>query len=451
MYFYRSNAENSLTDRASAGKVEINRIVYYYDHVTADMDFLIDEFKELNEDSEIILMTNQNDIKKLEDYAVIIPPRPIKGTERRGQYTNLFYPIPQPIRTQVCLFIAAAHAIGGIETFTYNFCKQMHKYYDILVLYHEGLMDQEQLKRLAPYAKVVNNDLNTPIICDTAINCRVVLPLPKNIEYKKKIQLVHTCRLKEQWEPAEDADEIIYVSETSAKSFDDPEAKVIHNLTCPEDPKRLLTLVSACRLTYEKGGERMLKFGWMLEDLKIPYVWYVFSDATLPVAPPGMVFKKPTLDIGPYIKAADFLVQLSDQEAFCYSLVEAWEMGTKTISTPLPVIKELGFRELVHGFTVPFDVEKATDLEYKLYKHYDMCKWEPRNKKIVKQWRETLGNTKPTQKRKEKKGYKWVIALREFTDMQQHRAIKTGEVYRVPENRAVDGQNQGFFKILENT
>lgn len=449
MYFYRSNADNSLTDRAGAGKVPIKRIIYYYDHVTPDMTFLIDEFKELDKDSEVILMTNNNEIPELEDHAVIIPPRPIKGTERRGQETNLFYQIPQPIRTQVCIFIAAAHAIGGIETWTYNFCKQMHKYYDILVLYHEGLMHPDQFNRLAPYAQIMNNDPNKTIICDTAINCRVVLPLPKNVEYKKKIQLVHTCRLKEQWEPAESADEVIYVSKTAAESFDSPESKVIHNLTAPEEPKKLLILVSACRLTYEKGGERMLTLARMLEKKGIPYVWYVFTDAPIQGAPHNMIFKAPTLNIGPYVKAADWLIQLSSQEAFCYSIVEAWEMGTRTITTALPVLGELGFEEGKQGYTLPWNVEECENIENILYSEYKPFEYRIDNEKIIKQWRKTLGNTKPTKKRTAKKGFKLCMALRDFDDMHEKRRVRKGEIYQVPENRAVDGQRQGFFKILE--
>ena len=445
MYFYRSNAADSLTTRAGEGRVSIKRIVYYYDHVTPEMTFLIDEFKELDEDSEIVLMTNQNDIKELEKYAVIIKPRRIKGTERRGQPTNLFYQLEVPFTTQVLIYCDTLFKIGGIETWTYNFCKAMSKYYDLAV--YAPKIDDNQRNRLLPYAEIIT-DQNRRILCDTAINCRYVLELPKNVEYKNYFQVVHTCKMKPEWTIKDKADQVIYVSQVAADSFNDDQGKVIHNLTDPQEVKKLLILVSASRLSYEKGGERMLKFGWMLEELKIPYIWYCFTDTMLPMAPPGMVFKAPTLDIKPYIKAADFVVQLSDQESFCYSLVEAWQLGTKTISTPLPVLKELGFRELVHGFTVPFDVEKATDLEYKLYKHYDAFNFGCNNAKIVKQWREILGNTKPQKVRKQKKGYKWVIAQRDFQDVQQRRAVMAGEVYQVPEDRAKDGEKQGFFKII---
>ena len=50
MYFYRSNAEDSLTKRAGAGLIPVKRIVYYYPQVTEDMTFLIDEFREADRD-----------------------------------------------------------------------------------------------------------------------------------------------------------------------------------------------------------------------------------------------------------------------------------------------------------------------------------------------------------------------------------------------------------------
>jgi hypothetical protein len=254
--------------------------------------------------------------------------------------------------------------------------------------------------------------------------------------------------MKDYWTIKDQADKVIYVSRVAADSFGDDQGKVIHNLTDPQDVKKLLILVSASRLSYEKGGQRMLDLARLLEAKKIPYVWYCFTDDRLPDAPPGMVFKTPTLDIKPYIKAADFLVQLSDQESFCYSVVEAWEMGTRTITTPLPVLSELGFEEGKHGYTIPFNVKECENIEKIMYSTKQPFKFRIDNKSIVKHWRETLGNTKPTRKKQPKKGYKWVKALLDLREVQQQRDIKAGEVYQTPAKRAEEGQKQGFWTIL---
>ena len=449
MYFYRSDANDSLTKRASSGKLAIKRILYYFRHVTADMSYLIEEFKEADKDSEVILMTDQNDIPELENYAVVISPRHMKATELRGEKTAYYHEIPTPLKTQVLIFVAAEHAIGGIEQFTYYFCKQMHKYYDIMVLYHKGMMDQGQLARLLPYADVVNNDPNKPIICDTAINCRVVLPLPENVQYKKKIQLVHTCRLKEQWQPVEDADDVYYVSHTSAKSFEDPEGKVIYNLTCPENTQEALLLVSATRLTYEKGAERMRQLADMLNAKGIPFTWIIFTDAPFNNPPDNVVFMRPRLNIKPWIKSASYLVQLSDCEAFGFSMVEALELGTPIITTKLPVLPEIGFVEGVNGYSLPFNVTECQDIE-KIYNH--QCKgfeYTHNNADIVSQWRKILGNTKPTIKRKLEKGFRYVLVLKNYDDGELHRSVKAGEVLKVKQKRAEEGAKLGLYRILE--
>lgn len=452
MYYYRSDANNSLTKRAGAGKVPIMRIVYYYRHVTADMTYLIDEFKKLDEEAEVILMTNQNDIPELEDHAVVISPRGIKGTELRGEKTSLFHKIETPLKTQVLIFVAAEHAIGGIETFTYNFCKHMSKYYDITVLYHNSMMDKAQMARLLPYADVINNDPNRAIICDTAINCRVVLPLPVNVEYKKKIQLVHTCRLKEQWQPVEAADEIYYVSHTSARSFENPEGKVIYNLTCPEETQEALLLVSATRLTYEKGGERIRQLAELLNKKRIPFTWLIFTDAPLSNPPENVVFLPTRLNIKPFIKKASYLVQLSDCEAFGFSMVEAMELGTPILTTNLPVLPEIGFIEGVNGYSLPFNINECQDIEKIYTNQLKGFEYSHDNGAIVKQWRKILGNTKPTVNRKLEKGFKYVLVLKNYDDGELHRSVKAGEVLKVKEKRALEGSADPFnlYQILES-
>ena len=445
MYFYRSNAANSLTKRAGDGKLPIKRIIYYYPIVTKEMTFLVDEFKQEDEDSEIILMTDKNELPELSEYAMVIKPKYIKGTELRGQKTPYFYQLETPRRTQVCIFCDTLYKIGGIETWTYNFCKAMHKYYDIAIL--APRLDENQRNRLLPYADIITDE-KRPIYCDTAINCRYVLELPKCIEYKKYIQVVHTCKMQDYWTIKDQADQVIYVSKVAADTFGDTNGQIIHNITNPQDPKKALLLVSATRLSYEKGGQRMIDFARMLERHNIDYTWLVFTDEKLSNLPEGMILKKPTLNILPYIKAADFVVQLSDQEAYGYSIVEAWQVGTPTITTPLPALTEIGFSEGKQGFTIPFNVEEVTSLEEKLFTEYRPFKWRNPNREIVKQWRKVLGDSKPTRKYKPQRGLRWVRALLDFKDIQQNRDVKAGEVYQVPDKRAEEGQKAGFWTIL---
>lgn len=445
MYFYRSNAADSLTKRAKAGKVETRRIVYNLPAVTKDMAYLIDEFKELDKDTEVILMTNRNELPELENYAMVINPQRISGTELRGEKTDLFRKVEQPIRTQICIYVSQLYDIGGIETWCYNFVRHMSRYYNILILWDKG-MDPEQRRRLLPFAMVIRNT-KKPIVCDTLLNCRTSVPLPQNITYDKYLMIVHTCKMQPHWQLL-GAEGYIFVSEAAKRSYNQ-EGMVIHNMTYPEKiDKKPLLLVSATRLSWEKGEDRIQRLAAMLHARGILFTWLVFSDHEPKQYTDGLVYRKPTLDIKAYIKQADWFIQLSTMEAFCYSIVEALELGTPVLSTPLDVLPEISFKEGENGFVIPFDVTECKDIEKLLYTDLKGFKYSYDNKKLIEQWREVLGDTEPAPRKKPQKGFKTVIAVRDYFDTPLNRSVKENEVLEVPEKYALAGVKQGFYEII---
>lgn len=437
LYFYRSDTPNSWTKRMMSGDLDYCRIVYNLKEVKADNTELLEEIKREYADNEIVLLTDRNEIPELANYCMIMKYNtPVSGTILRGDKYNGFRQIQRPYVTQVLIYVAAEHAIGGIETWTYNFCYHMSKYYDIAVLY-DAVFNPMQLARLSRIVPVIRNTTRI-ILCDTAINTRIVKSIPTNVKAKQTIQMSHTCKMElfNQTSVPNGADHRIFVSETAAKSFgEDPEHyEVIHNLTLPQDIKRPLMLVSATRSTAEKGIERMVRFAKLLDTAKISYFWLHFAAKPIPNAPAHLIHMQPSMDVQSYIKAADYLVQLSDSEAFCYSIFEALELGTAIITTPLEVLSEFGIKDGVHGYVVPFEVDgfnpevlqTVPQFEYK----YD-------NKKIIKQWRKLLGNTKP------KHDYKpseiqtvMVEILKPYNDIQLDRRVEQGEILEMTEERA---------------
>lgn len=446
MYYYRSDAKDSLTKRARAGKVETDRIVYYFQEVTEDMRYLIDEFAELDKDAEVILMTKKNAIPELADHAMVITPQQITGTELRGEQTPLFIPVGKCHKTQVLIYVSALYSIGGIETWVYNFCKHLHRYYDIMVLYDKTIAE-EQRRRLVPLAEVVKNT-NKPIICDTALNCRTALPLPKNVEYKHKYMVIHTCKIKNEWQLMDSGDNNIFVSQAAKDSWK-LEGDVIHNLTLPSKPQKALMLVSATRLSWEKGENRIHTLANMLHNLNIRFTWLVFTDSEPRTIIDGVVYRKQTLDIKSYIAAADFYISLSDSESFGYSMVEALELGVPVITTPLPVLPEIGFKEGVNGFTIPFNVRDCKNLLEIFSSDLKGFKYKRDNDKIVQKWREILGDMIPTKKREPKEGHVYVAARMEFKDARLGKVFHAGEVWQMQKFRAINAENQGFVDILE--
>lgn len=353
---------------------------------------------------------------------------------------------PPDIKTQVVVYCGNAQIIGGIETFIYNFCKEMCEYYDILVLYTEH-MDSKQVLRLAQFVQVMR-DTGKVIHCDTLINIRLTDEVPRTVRCKKRIQMSHTCQLaksgKWHWTIKQNYDELIFVSQAAADSFADQvsEYEVIPNLTEPEKPRRALNLVSACRLTWEKGEQRMYELAEMFRSKDIPFIWMVFSGHEMKKRIPGMILCPPTLDVRSYFAKADYVVQLSDIESFCYTLAESLELGTPVLTTPIAVLPEIGFEEGKNGYTIPFDM-KDVDVE-KIYKK--IPKFEPvpcKNNEIIKKWRKVLGNTKPEHKYKADTEFVKVVIVEAYGDLELGKNMNPGEVVTMRRDRAIMLMNRG--------
>lgn len=451
-YFYRTSVVDSMSKRYLRGLTNTKRIVYYYNHVTSDMTFLLDTVKQEDEFHEVFIMTNKCDIPELSRYAQIIPPQHFRGHIIKGEKTTLLSYLPSPVKTQVCIWTNRTFNIGGIETFIYNFCMSMKEYYDITVLYNE--MDIRQIERLTPFVSVVKNNVDREVVCDTLIVNRIIDKVPTNIKAKKIIQMCHTCKQNETLHIPQDKDGIICVSEAAKESFkEEAESSiVIHNLMAKRDVKRCLILMSATRLdTNDKGQKRMLKLANKLSEMQIPYIWFYFSNVELDRAPKNMVCLQPTLDILEYIQRADFLVQLSSSESFCYSIVESLSVGTPIICTDLPVLPELGIIDGVNAHVLPMDL----DAEYDVQKIYNTplkgFKYKYDNDSLIKKWREVLGDTKPLH------NYvpvivpkKKVKVLIKYNDIVLGCTLYPNQELTMPEDRALYLQNvKKFVEIID--
>lgn len=454
MYFYRTSTPNSLSKKYRRGETRTKRMIYYYKHVTADMQWLIDEVKKERELNEVIIMTYKNDLKELEKYAAVIRPQRTYAHELRGEETNIVE-VVKNIETQVVVFMRHPQRFGGRETFLLNFCMQMAKHYDIAVVFES--MDVKLQAQLIPYVRVIKNT-KTPIICDTVIVNSIYDKIPDNITYKKSIQMVHGIQASTAVNLPQDKDYIVCVSNAVKDSFGDQtkEAIVIRNMTAPgKKPEKkskedgILKLITASRLhtdsRYEdKGAERMIQLAKMLDDKGIKYEWGYFADSPLKNAPGGMVFHQATNNIKEYIAEADYLVQLSKYEAFCYSVVEALEIGTPVIVHDLPVFKELKVKDGENGYIIPFDMkfdtEKLLDIPKFKYK-YNNGSW-------VSKWKTLLGNTKPKGDY-EPQDMNIVKVTKRYKDLRLDRVLNVGEEVLMPTQRAKDVERAGFGKIME--
>ena len=413
MYLYRTGHGGNLTERFNRGEIDFNRTVYHYKHITSDMTWLIDEVKKVEEDGEAIILTNQNDIPELEEIAMVLPPRQVPGTDFKGEPTPLFVQLPKIIRTQVIIWKHFLITVGGIETWIYNFCNEMREYYDIMVLYDK--IDPAQLVRLSKIVRCVQNNPNQRYACDTFIINQLNDELPENVTAKHRIRLTHTCRMVDfkLLTVPKDCDHNFYVSETARDTFGET-GEVILNMPGTPPKDKALFLVSATRLTPEKGWDRMVKLAELLSNAKIPFIWFVFTADRTHHYPPNIIRMDATLDIYPYLRLADYVVQLSDTEAFCYTIQEALQVGTPVIVTPLSILKEFGVSDGKNGYIIQFDMQ---NIDVQKFLKIPKVKYNDHKEDIISQWREVLGNTTPKHDYNYDDAYEQIICTHRYRDV----------------------------------
>jgi glycosyltransferase involved in cell wall biosynthesis len=89
-----------------------------------------------------------------------------------------------------------------------------------------------------------------------------------------------------------------------------------------------------------------------------------------------MHLKNTKLNIVDEIAKADFLIQLSDNEGYCYSIVEALNLGVPVVVTPIPVFKEIGLDD-TNSITLDFDCSNVKQVaEAMVAKDFDF-KYNP--------------------------------------------------------------------------
>ena len=239
-------------------------------------------------------------------------------------------------------------ALGGCESWFWYLSKL---YKNMVVYYKEG--DAEQIKRLAQNVEVHKYKENEIITCDNFFCCYNP-DILDNVNAKMYAHIIHCDYKQVRFSPIINPkfNKYIAVSKLAGESFKELtglDYELIYNPIKIDIPKvekyDKLHLISATRLTREKGLARMQKLASMLDNAKIDYEWVVFSNKQRQFIGNKVVYNDPKLDIIEEIAKADYLVQLSDCESYCYSVVESLMVGTKVIVTDLPVFKELGLNE----------------------------------------------------------------------------------------------------------
>lgn len=345
--------------------------------------------------------------------------------------TNLFY-------------FHTLNSIGGIETFFWNMAQKYGKDFDITILYRNG--DPEQVKRLAELVRVKKYKDGETVKCKrafVAFNTDIL----DNIEAEEYFQMLHgdyrSLGVLPQKHPK--LQEYVACSQIVRDAYADVTGKVAqvsYNPFVYHKPKKALRLVSATRLTKDKGLGRMNILADALDEAGIPYVWDIYTDTERPVKNKNMVIRPPRLDIIDYIADADYYVQLSDAEGYCYSVVEALSVGTPVIVTDFKVIHEIGVVNGVNGFVLPMDMSVIPIKEiYKGLKKFKYTAPEDR-------WNELLLPVPPDYEEQMNQTVK-VRCKKIFIDLERGKTAEANEEWECTRRRAETLQDLGVVDIIE--
>lgn len=260
-------------------------------------------------------------------------------------------------------YFSHINSIGGVETFFYYMAKK-YQDWDITIYYKTG--NPEQINRLRKYVRVMQFN-GQKIECEKAFfnyNTDII----DYVEAKEYIQIVHNDvrYKKKKFVVNPKITKFVGVSQLVCDAFKKEvgiDIECIYNPLAFEKPKKVLNLISATRLTAEKGKERIEKFAKILEQQGIPYLWTIFTNDTKVINNPNIIYMQPKMDVVNYIantgKSGGYLVQLSDTEAYGFSVVEALSVGCPVIVTDCPVFKEIGIIDKKNGFIIDFDMKNV--------------------------------------------------------------------------------------------
>ena len=348
------------------------------------------------------------------------------------------------LRLKNVLFFPNLNTCGGIETFCYEFGLKYGKQYDITLIFRNG--DADMIRRIAETCRVIRYRDGDEIECDTFI-FGYGHEIIDHVKAKRIIQTFHADYICRHLNPCMDeriTDRFGVADNTTNGIREHYEwAKDIVTMYNPytvKKPRKVLKLVSATRLTPEKGFDRMVNLAARLDDAGIPFHWLVFTDKPREFPNKNVAVLPARHDVLDFIADADYLVQLSDTEGYSYSIVEALSVGTPVICTALPVAEEQGVVNGKTGFILPMDMsEIPVDAIYKGVAKFNVPPRESHYEKVLSKGKAKYeGDLKKTVE---------VRAVKHYFDIELDRDQYIGNVHEVTWERAEKLADMGLVEI----
>lgn len=329
------------------------------------------------------------------------------------------------------IYFPHVNVVGGVETYVYEMGLKYGRDYDITFLFRDG--DSATLAKIAKVCRVIHYNEGDEIECDVFI-FGWGYDILNHVKAKEYIQTFHADYINRHLNPCNDerVTKRFGVAENTTKGIHEHlglDIETMYNPYTVKKPRKVLKLVSATRLTPEKGYDRMVNLATQLDNANIPFHWLIFTDKPREFPNRSVSVLPARHDVLDFIAGADYLVQLSDTEGYSYSVVEALSVGTPVIVTEIPVAAEQGVENGKTGFIIPFDMSNVPiDAIYKGLRKFTYTPRESRYETVLARGKASYA--------KERKGTVTVDVKVRYNDLTLGRVVDKGEMMDVSPERA---------------
>ena len=353
------------------------------------------------------------------------------------------------------IYAGNINVIGGVEQYVYELIKK-YKDNDIAVVCKTITPEQE--KRMRKYCKVYKHT-SEKIECKVIITNWDTFIINYVNEDAKVYTVVHSDYSHETQKQALPIDNpritYICITEDSKKKFEEISGIKDRTILCrnpltTEKIEKPLILMSATRLTKEKGGHRMLALANELDRQGIKYIWYVFTSNGYDNNPvwgnKNVIKMQNRLDLDYFYEYADWYIQLSEVEGDSYSLKQALYVGTPIVVCELPYFKEIGIENGKNAIYLDFDcfnVEKVAKALTKPLKFTFEPVKDAYDKIIAK------GKSHYEEERNMKVKVKANEKFEGIRDAERNVYPKAGDEWETTKERAEFLQSKGVIEIME--
>lgn len=327
-------------------------------------------------------------------------------------------------------WVGTLNIIGGVETFIYELAK-MFQDYDFVIYYRS--IPINQLERLQKYVKCIRYK-DEKIKCKKFF-CNYDISIIDNVEADEYIEVIHANFKYNKLKPHvhDKITKYYAVSKEASENFKELtgiECEIVHNPLQIDKPVKMLKLISATRLAVDKGkiGERMQKLVNELEVNQIPYQWLIFTNGPHCVTGKNVIYMSPRLDVRDYISEYDYLVQLSDTEGWCYSVLESLYLNTPVIVTPIKSFDEMGVKNGENGYILDFSMNEIPIFD--IYNKIPKFNYKP----LKNEWNDKIIKVKSNYKEEKNMKFK-VKALINFNDLEANKRRVVGEEFECSKTR----------------